>query len=103
MRVIEGIRGSGKTTQLLKLADETGAVVVEPTARAANHARLLAHDMGLKNVSVTYLTDFVRMLLIHPWIHPETRYFIDELDDCLKIMGVDGYSNTVTSTVIGGR
>ena len=99
MRVIEGIRGSGKTTQLLKLADETGAVVVEPTACVANYARLLAHDMGLKNVSVTYLTDFVRML----WIHPETRYFIDELDDCLKIMGVDGYSNTVTSIVIGGR
>lgn len=49
MKYIAGNRGSGKTTQALKLAHETGAILLASSAR---YARDLAKRLGIEDVAI---------------------------------------------------
>jgi len=82
-------RGAGKTTSLLKLAKEYGYTLVEPTQKHAECIRKIAEDRGFQGVPVI---SFHQFLSDSQWSN--AKYLIDELDYCLKFMGVRGYSNT---------
>lgn len=88
---IVGERGSGKTTNLLKLAQEKGYTVVEPTSRHVDFTRKLAIDLGFEHVPI---------ISVYDWLHYHyygNRHAIlfDELEDCLMQLGVVGYSDTI--------
>ena len=82
-------RGAGKTTALLKLAKEHGYILVEPTKKHADCIRKIAESRGLREVPIV---SFQQFLSDSQW--SRAKYLIDELDCCLKFMGVCGYSNT---------
>ena len=82
-------RCAGKTTSLLKLAKEHGCILVEPTEKHAYCIRKTAESRGFQGISVI---SFNRFLSDSRW--SRAKYLIDELDCCLKSMGVCGYSNT---------
>ena len=82
-------RGAGKTTSLLKLAKEHGYIVVEPTKQCADAVQKLAEIRGYQGICIVSLYDFLRDC---QW--SQSKYLLDELDWCLKYMGVCGYSNT---------
>ncbi len=82
-------RGAGKTTSLLKLAKKHGYILVEPTKNHADCIRKMAEQLGFQEVIIVSFYDFLRDSL---WRRSE--YLIDELDLCLKLAGVFGYSNT---------
>jgi hypothetical protein len=82
-------RGGGKTTSLLKLAEEHGYILVEPTQKSADCIRKIAETRGFQGIPII---SFHQFLSDSQW--SRAKYLIDELDDCLKFMGVCGYSNT---------
>ena len=88
IRIIK-LRGAGKTTSLLKLAKEHGYILVEPTQKHADSIRKTAEIKGFQGVPVI---SFHQFLSDSQW--SRAKYLIDELDYCLKFMGVCGYSNT---------
>jgi len=82
-------RGTGKTTSLLKMAKEYGYILVEPTQKHADCISKIAKSRGFQGVPVI---SFHQFLSDSQW--SRAKYLIDELDYCLKFMGVCGYSNT---------
>ncbi|MBO7710607.1 MAG: hypothetical protein J6S83_09070 [Lachnospiraceae bacterium] len=88
MERIIGERGSGKTTKLLKLAQENGYVIVVPTITMADYVSDMAKKLGY-NVKVISAYEF---FWHRPW-HRDDHYVIDELDLFLQAIGVKGYSN----------
>lgn len=82
-------RGAGKTTSLLKLAKEHGYILVEPTQKHADCIRKTAENRDFQGISII---SFHQFLSDSQW--SRAKYLIDELDCCLKFMGVCGYSNT---------
>ena len=82
-------RGAGKTTSLLKLAKEHGYILVEPTQKHADCIRKIAESKGFQGIPIV---SFHQFLSDSQW--SRAKYLIDELDYCLKFMGVCGYSNT---------
>ena len=82
-------RCGGKTTSLVKLAKEHGYILVEPTKECAVAVQKTAEMTGYHGVRVISAHEF---LIEKQWIRD--KYLIDELDCCLKFMGVCGYSNT---------
>lgn len=82
-------RGGGKTTSLLKLAEEHGYILVEPTQKHADCIRKIAEIRGFQGIPII---SFQQFLSDSQW--SRAKYMIDELDCCLKFMGVCGYSNT---------
>lgn len=82
-------RGDGKTTSLLKLAKEHGYILVEPTQKNADCIRKIAEIRGFQGIPII---SFHQFLSDSQW--SRAKYLIDELDYCLKFMGVCGYSNT---------
>lgn len=82
-------RGSGKTTSLLKLAQEHNYILVEPTQKHADCIRKIAGIKGFQGIPII---SFHQFLSDSQW--SRAKYLIDELDCCLKFMGVCGYSNT---------
>ena len=87
IRVI-GTRGSGKTTELLNIAQEEGYVIVEPNAMMADHVRRMATEKGL-NVDVIGAHE----LLYRQNGVKREKYLIDELEMFLSSLGIVGYSN----------
>ena len=94
MLEIAGKRGSGKTTALLCLAAQTGAVVVEPTYSSAEIIRMKAKELGLKDVTVISATQFFRETA-NGINRADSQYLIDELDTILDMVNVKAYSKTV--------
>ena len=86
---IIGTRGSGKTTKLLDIAEKDGYVIVEPSARAAEHARHLATKRGL---DVNVISARELLYRQHRVIHE--KYLVDELKMFLASLGIEGYSDS---------
>lgn len=82
-------RCGGKTTSLLKLAKEHGYILVEPTRSHADCIRKIAESRGFQGIPIISFQQFLSDSL---W--SRAKYLIDDLDYCLKFMGVVGYSNT---------
>ena len=82
-------RGAGKTTSLLELAKEHGYILVESTQKHADYIRKMAESKGFQGIPIISFNQF---LSDSQW--SRAKYLIDELDCCLKFMGVCGYSNT---------
>ena len=95
MMKIEGTRGSGKTSQLLKLAKEKGYTLIEPTENMVKATREIAKNIDCLEVPIismeTFMNDKVRRLASRN----RHNHLIDELDYVLKECGVVGYSNSV--------
>ena len=93
MIVVEGARGSGKTTKLLYSEAGCDGIVVEPTSGIARFAQDMAKRLRLNNVKVISSRDFG-----HEWFYnagkKNNAYFIDQLDDVMLMMGIKGYSIT---------
>ena len=88
MEKIIGERGSGKTTKLLKLAQEKGFVVVEPTYMMANNAS----DLAKRNRYDVKIINAHEFMWYRPG-HRDDKYVVDELDLFLQMIGIEGYSN----------
>ena len=88
MILVIGTRGSGKTTKLLKLAQEEGYVIVEPNAMMADHVRHMATENGL-NVNVIGAYE---LLYRQRGVICE-KYLVDELEMFLASLGIVGYSD----------
>ena len=85
---IIGARGSGKTTRLLKLAEENGYIVVEPNIHMADYVRRMATEMGL-NVTVISSHNLWNL----PRGIAREKYLVDELEMFLASIGIEGYSD----------
>lgn len=93
IRII-GERGSGKTSELLKMAHENGYILVEPTPRMQDVAVAMAKSMGYNDVEILNILQFD---MRNPGLFMRdinNRYLIDELDLCLSRMNVVGYSTS---------
>lgn len=90
---IKGIRGSGKTTKLLYLAQGSGAAIVEPTRAMAEFVKNEAKQLGLNNVTVISMHE-----LLDPAVstrYKNNKFLIDEIDMFLENLNVEGYTKTV--------
>ena len=88
---IIGTRGSGKTTKLLKLAQQDGYIIVEPNMRMCDYVRHMALENGY-NVNVICSHE----LLYRQHGIIKEKYLVDELDSFLIALGIEGYSNGET-------
>lgn len=92
VRIIDE-RGSDKTTKLIELALKDNAILVVPTYRHMSNVKTLIKQMypnskERPNVGIITFHDFL--------IYKDTeKYYIDELDACLRSVGVLGYSNSI--------
>ena len=87
---VEGVRGAGKTTTLIEMADKKGYVIVEPSVTARDAIQRKA-EAGGKHVMVMSPSEF----LSPSWSRERKFFLIDELDFFLESLGVIGYSNTI--------
>ena len=87
---IEKPQGSGKTTELIKIAAEHGYTIVEPTALMADYTKMMAKNLGYHDIQVISAMQF-----LGGRIHPGGRHdvLIDNLDMFLSVLNVAGYSN----------
>ena len=92
---IEGTRGSGKTSQLLKLAKEKGYTLVEPNYYMVEATRKLARDIDCLEVPIITMETFMQDNVRRSASRGNCAYCIDELDHVLKECGVVGYSNSI--------
>lgn len=90
IRVI-GTRGSGKTTELLKIAQRDGYTIVESNARMADYVRRMAKENGY-NVNIISSHE----LMTNYRMAMDRKYLVDELDRFLISLGIEGYSNEET-------
>ena len=91
---VTGVRGSSKTSKLIKLAARENMVLVEPNKTMADYAEQLAKDMGITDVEIITAQGFAYCANKEK----EAKYLIDELDLCLNLLKVYGYSNTIENT-----
>ena len=89
---IKGIRGSGKTTKLLYLAQGSGAVIVEPNSRMADFARTEAKKLKLDGVAIISMHEL--LVPISTSRYNGKKFLIDEIDAFLANLNVEGYSKT---------
>lgn len=87
---VEGVRGAGKTTTLIEIADKEGYVIVEPSVASRDSIKRKAEEEG-KHVVVISPSEF----LSPSWLRERRFFLIDELDLFLADLGVIGYSNTI--------
>ena len=87
---IEDVRGTGKTTKLLRLSHQYGYIVVEPTMKAAENALRIAIHNDLSNTRVIPVYTFLRENLTFK----DEKFLFDQLDTCLNGMNVVGYTET---------
>ena len=88
---ILGRRGSGKTTKLLKLAEEEGYILVEPNERMADYVRHMAKEKGYNKAIVISAHE----LLCRQHGAIKEKYLVDELELFLITFGVEGYSENI--------
>ena len=90
IRILGG-RCSGKTTKLLKLAEEEGYILVEPNARMADCVRHMATEKGYYKANVISAHELLSRQ--HGVI--KEKYLVDELESFLITLGVEGYSENI--------
>lgn len=89
MKIIEGARGSGKTTELIYKSAELGIPIIAPTAMMCNCIKAQALKMGCdipEPVSINKVVNFEK---------GHHKYLIDELDLCLQQLGIEAEYVTV--------
>jgi hypothetical protein len=94
-----GERGSGKTTKLLQIAAQNNGIVVVPTFRHVACTMELAKKLDLDNVQIIAAREFIQYLWCPKSINKSKKFYIDELDDALLILGIEGYSSTIREEV----
>ena len=92
MYKVRGQRGTGKTTKLLEYAAKHGYVLVEPTERSVKCIVDMAKKNGIDNVRVISLFDYIKQVYYGT---KQQRFLIDEVDYCLSLLDVVGYSGPV--------
>ena len=91
MYKVKGQRGTGKTTKLLEYAAKHGYILVEPTERSVKCIVDMAKRNGIDNVHVISLFDYIKQV----YYGTKQRFLIDEIDYCLSLLDVVGYSGPV--------
>ncbi len=96
---VKGVRQSGKTTYLLKIAQKEGWTVVVPNHHAVRCVREMADNLGINDVRIISADEFFSEKE-GTTLKPGSKYLIDELDWFLGCLGVQGYSNTIDCITI---
>ena len=92
---VEGTRGSGKTSQLLKLAKEKGYTIIVPTENMVEATREVARNIDCLEVPIISMNTFMDDKVMRSASRNRQLYLVDELNYTLKECGVVGYSNSV--------
>lgn len=93
MNVYIADRQTGKTTTLVKISAETGAIIVVPTYHMIKEVEDIANSLGLKIPKPIDCNQFVRSINSFT----NKRYLVDELQTVLGLMGVDAAMLDVNS------
>ena len=89
MRLIIGPRCSGKTTALIQESAETGVPIIAPSMAMANHIKTIATEQGI------YIPEPTNINKIVNHGGRPGKYLIDELDMCLRQLGIDPITATM--------
>lgn len=92
MRLIEGARGSGKTTELIYKSAELGVPIIAPTMFMCGCIKAAAQKYGCdipEPVSINKVVNLDKGRL--------KKYLIDELDLCLQQLGIEVEYVTVSN------
>ena len=89
MRLITGPRCSGKTTTLIEESAQTGVPIIAPSMRMANYISMLAKEQGLDIPEPTSINK-----VVNRGGRPG-KYLIDELEMCLRQLGIDPIAATL--------
>lgn len=93
MNVYIAPRQIGKTTMLVKMSAETGAIIVVPTYPMIKYVEDIAKDLGLEIPKPIDYFHFIREL--HTFV--KKRYLVDELQMVLDLMGVESATLDINS------
>ncbi len=83
IKVTFGVRGSGKTTEIIKQAAELGAVIVSPSVHAAKYAKMAAKKL---NIKIEDPISFITFLENGTALGRGTGFLFDGLDESLQKM-----------------
>lgn len=83
MRMIIGPRCSGKTASLIQVSADTGIPIIAPTMAMANHVKQMAKEYELDIPEPTSINKIVNRG------GKPGKYLIDELEMCLRQLGID--------------
>lgn len=97
MNIYIAERQIGKTTMLVKMSAETGAIIVVPTYPMIKYVENIAKDLGLEIPKPIDCFQFMRGL---PRFENK-KYLIDELQMVLSLMGVESATLDIDSAWIG--
>ena len=81
-------RRTGKTTKLVKMSAETGAIIVSPNRHMAYYVELIANDLGLDIPTPITAHQFVSAIINGGRVKDQ-KYLIDELQMVLTVMNVE--------------
>lgn len=91
MRFITGPRCSGKTTTLIEESARTGIPIIAPTMIMANYIKQRAKELGLDIPEPTSINK-----IVNQGGRPG-KYYIDELEMCLRQLGIDPIAVTINT------
>lgn len=97
MNVYIAPRQTGKTTTLVKMSAETGAIIVVPTYHMIKEVENIAKELGLEIPNPIDTSQFMREL----YSFANKRYLVDELQTVLGLMGVDAAMLDINSAWVG--
>lgn len=89
MRITTGPRGSGKTTRLIEMSAQTGYPIIEPTGWMVDVVKDMAKARGLKIPEPIAIDRLVSYGGRRGTLDGRHRVLIDELDMCLRVMGLE--------------
>ncbi len=89
MRIIAGPRCSGKTTALIQESAETGVPIIAPSMAMANYIKTIAKEQGMDIPEPTSINK-----IVNHGGRPG-KYLIDELEMCLRQLGIDAIAATM--------
>lgn len=96
MNVYIAPRQTGKTTMLIKMSAETGAIIVVPTYPMIKEVEDIAKELGLAIPKPIDCFRFVRGLSSFA----RKRYLVDELQTVLDLMGIEAATLDIDSAWI---
>ena len=97
MQVIAGPRCSGKTTSLIRVSADTGIPIIAPTMMMAKSIKQMAMEYGIDIPEPTSINKIVNQG------GKPGKYLIDELEMCLRQVGIDAECVTIcTKKTEGG-
>jgi hypothetical protein len=76
-------RGTGKTTELIRLSANRGIPIIAPTMMMANAIKKQAQELGVDIPEPTTINKIVNQG------GKPGKYLIDELEICLRGLGID--------------